>query len=150
MKHFRRKQFDLLKARLEEERHFIQVVVGPRQVGKTTLIQQLLEELEMPRHYVSADAQLTADSSWIAQQWETARIKLKASGMKSDLLVIDEIQKIQNWSEAVKKEWDEDSRRSLPLKVVLLGSAQLLLQQGLTESLAGRFEVVRMSHWSEV
>jgi uncharacterized protein len=64
------------------------------------------------------------------------------------VLVLDEIQKIPGWSETVKRLWDEDTRAKRSLKVVVLGSAPLLIAQGLTESLAGRFEVIPLSHWS--
>ena len=64
------------------------------------------------------------------------------------VLVFDEIQKISGWSETVKRLWDEDTRAKRPLKVVLLGSAPLLIARGLTESLAGRFEVLHLPHWT--
>lgn len=73
---------------------------------------------------------------------------MEFNGHKEFLLVIDEIQKLGNWSETVKKEWDRDTFNELNLKVILLGSSRLLLKKGLTESLAGRFELIRMGHWS--
>ena len=82
------------------------------------------------------------------QVWETARLKMKASGAKEYLLVIDEIQKIDNWSEVAKQQWDKDTREKVNIKVVLLGSSRLLIQKGLTESLAGRFEKFHLGHWS--
>jgi predicted AAA+ superfamily ATPase len=97
---------------------------------------------------VSADAVDVSNSFWLEQQWETSRIKLKQSGAKEFLLVVDEIQKINNWSETVKMLWDTDTKNNVSLKVVVLGSSRLLIQQGLTESLAGRFETTFMSHWS--
>ncbi len=139
----------ILKKRLENEpRRFIQVIYGPRQVGKTTLVQQFLKQTALPYHYASADAVMAADSVWISQQWEAARIAcMKATDNKA-VLVIDEIQKIENWSEWVKKEWDSDSAAGLELYVILLGSSRLLLQQGHTESLAGRYESTYAGHWS--
>jgi predicted AAA+ superfamily ATPase len=98
--------------------------------------------------YVSADEPTLRAADWIGQQWEAAR--LEATGRAGAVLVLDEIQKIPSWSEAVKRLWDEDTRRKRPLKVVLLGSAPLLIAQGLTESLAGRFETLRLPHWSWV
>jgi hypothetical protein len=133
-------------ARLEEPRRFIQVLSGPRQVGKTTLVQQALADSQLPHHYASADASAIKDTTWVAQQWEIAR--MQANKPAGALLVLDEIQKITAWSEVVKQLWDEDTRNKTPLKVVLLGSAPILIQTGLTESLAGRFELVRMTHWS--
>jgi predicted AAA+ superfamily ATPase len=145
---FVRKQIDVLKKRAKEPRKFIQIISGPRQIGKTTLIEQFLDMIDIPFHYASADAVPASSLAWISQQWETARIKLKMSGSNKGLLVIDEIQKIGNWSEAVKKEWDSDTREKSELKVILLGSSTLLIQKGLTESLAGRFEIIKMPHWS--
>jgi predicted AAA+ superfamily ATPase len=133
---------------LNEKRQFIQVVFGPRQVGKTTMIGQILKETTAPSHYVSADGVSSDQQIWINQQWEIGRLLLKQSGKNEGVLVFDEIQKIENWSEAVKREWDFDSLNGTGLKLVLLGSSRILLQQGLTESLAGRYETTYMGHWS--
>ena len=143
---FQRPQAAVLTARLNEPRRFIQVVTGPRQVGKSTLVQQATGQLPVPVCYASADEPTLRGTDWIAQQWEAARLSI-ASPLGA-VLVLDEIQKIPAWSETVKRLWDEDSRLKRPLKVVLLGSAPLLIAQGLTESLAGRFETIALSHWS--
>lgn len=146
---FERSHKSLLLSRLiDEKRQFIQVVFGPRQVGKTTMINQILKETDMPTHYLSADGVSSDQHIWISQQWDIARLLLKQSGRNSGLLVFDEIQKLENWSEAVKREWDVDTMNGTGLKVVLLGSSRILLQQGLTESLAGRYETTYMGHWS--
>ena len=137
-----------VKSRIEEQRRFIQVILGPRQVGKTTMINQLLSQLSMSYVYESADAISATNPAWLMQVWETARLKMKASEASEYLLVIDEIQKIDNWSEAVKQQWDRDTREKVNIKVILLGSSRLLLQKGLTESLAGRFETFYLGHWS--
>jgi len=136
----------VLAERLAEPRRFLQVVAGPRQVGKSTLVQQVTGELSLPVRYASADEPTLRGADWISQQWEAAR--LEATGKEGAVLVLDEIQKIPAWSETVKRLWDEDTRKKRPLKVVLLGSAPLLMAQGLTESLAGRFETLRLPHWS--
>jgi uncharacterized protein len=143
---FRRPQATALAERLAEPRRFLQVVAGPRQVGKSTLVQQVTDELSLPVRFVSADEPTLRGPDWISQQWEAAR--LEVSGKEGAVLVLDEIQKIPAWSETVKRLWDEDTRKKRPLKVVLLGSAPLLIAQGLTESLAGRFETLRLPHWS--
>ena len=127
---------------------FIQVISGPRQVGKSTLIEQVLERITVPYNSYSADAELHADQAWISNVWDAARNEMDFHKESERILVIDEIQKINNWSEIVKKEWDRDTREKRGLKVLLLGSSRLLIQQGLTESLAGRFELIRMGHWS--
>ncbi len=145
---FERAELKLVKARLEEPRKFIQVIVGPRQVGKTTMIIQLLPQLSIPKVYESADAISATNSAWLIQLWESARLRLKASGATEFLLIIDEIQKIDNWSEVVKQQWDRDTRENTNIKVILLGSSRLLIQKGLTESLAGRFETIYLGHWS--
>ena len=143
---FRRPQAAVLAERLAEPRRFVQVVAGPRQVGKSTLVQQVTAELDVPVRYVSADEPTLRGPDWINQQWEAAR--LEATGKAGAVLVLDEIQKIPGWSETVKRLWDEDTRKKRRVKAVLLGSAPLLIAQGLTESLAGRFETLRLPHWS--
>lgn len=142
---FRRSQAAELSRRLAEPRRFIQMVAGARQVGKTTLVQQVTETVKVPVRFASADEPTLRGADWIAQQWEAARL---TAGPGGTILVIDEVQKALGWSESVKRLWDEDTRARRPIKVVLLGSAPLLIQQGLTESLAGRFEVLRLPHWS--
>jgi predicted AAA+ superfamily ATPase len=137
---------ELLK-RLKEKRRFLQVLAGPRQVGKTTLVRQVMAAAKIPAHYASADEPTLRDRTWLEQQWDIARLKA-GEGKSGALLVLDEIQKIPDWSSAVKLLWDADSHAGVQLKVVLLGSAPLLIQSGLTESLAGRFEVISVPHWS--
>ena len=124
------------------------VLAGPRQIGKSTLVRQVVQELTIPYSMEVADAVDPKDSDWIRRVWEGARTTMMLRQEKEYLLVIDEIQKIDNWSEVVKREWDEDTRNQVALKVVLLGSSRLLLKKGLTESLAGRFELIRLGHWS--
>lgn len=144
---YRRPQADELRRRLAEPRRFIQVVAGPRQVGKTTLVQQIADEVGPSLRLASADEPTLRGTEWIAQQWEAARLEAK-TGKSRVVLALDEIQKIPDWSETVKRLWDEDTRQKLPLQVVLLGSAPLLIARGMTESLAGRFEVLHLPHWS--
>ncbi|NCP40611.1 MAG: ATP-binding protein [Rhodoferax sp.] len=129
-----------LEKRLCDEAPLIQVLVGPRQVGKTTGMRQLLKRTSGKYHYANADDLLVTDRTWLLEQWQKAL--LLGDGT---LLVIDEIQKIPNWSEAIKSLWDVQPRR---LRVVLLGSSSLQIQSGLTESLAGRFELTRIYHWT--
>jgi len=145
---FERPHLQPLIKRIAEPRKFIQVILGPRQVGKTTLVNQLVKKYPFDAYVVSADAIDAYNAYWLEQQWEIARIKLAQSRGKEMLLVVDEIQKIDNWSEIVKLLWDNDTKNNIPLKVIVLGSSRLLIQQGLTESLAGRFETTFMSHWS--
>jgi predicted AAA+ superfamily ATPase len=131
-----------LEVRLQERLNFIQVVTGPRQVGKTTGLRQIAQRWKGPVHLASADEVAPPTADWIELNWKIAR------GMgEGALLVIDEIQKVPGWSERVKRLFDED-RESRSLKVVLLGSASLLMQKGMAESLAGRYEVIHAGHWS--
>src|SRR6266849_6350654 len=131
---------DELLKRVKEKRRFLQVLSGPRQAGKTTLVRQVMAESPMPAHYASADEPtLRGDRTWLEQQWDIARLKA-AEGKSGALLVLDEIQKITDWPNVVKLLWDADTHSGIALKVVLLGSAPLLIQSGLAESLAGRFE----------
>ena len=138
---------DELLKRLKEKRRFLQVLAGPRQVGKTTLARQIMRTSKLSAHYASADEPSLRDRSWVEQQWDLARLKAR-EGKAGALLILDEVQKISDWSNVVKSLWDADTHAGLPLKVVLLGSAPLLIQSGLTESLAGRFEVIAVPHWS--
>jgi len=137
-----------LAARLGEPRRFLQVLAGPRQVGKTTMVQQVLADFEGRSVFVSADEPALRDTAWVAAQWERARLVAKDAGKRGAVLVLDEVQKIPDWSEVVKRLWDEDTRTRIPLRIVLLGSAPLLVQRGLSESLAGRFEILHLPHWS--
>lgn len=145
---FTRPQIKELLYRLREPRRFLQVVTGPRQVGKTTLVKQAVLKSGLPCHAVSADGPTLRHIEWIEAQWHRARLLIKESNQKEALLVLDEIQKIPDWSEVIKKLWDEDTKHQRPLKVILLGSAPLMIGRGLTESLAGRFEILRLHHWS--
>lgn len=146
---FTRPFYKTLLHRIGEQRRFIQVIAGPRQVGKTTLALQVMRKCGLPSHYASADEPTLQDRSWLNQQWDIARAKTDSQkGPHPVLLIIDEIQKITGWSETVKRLWDEDTAVGLPVRVLLLGSSPLLVQKGLTESLAGRFEVIPITHWS--
>lgn len=147
-KFYIRSIYSKLESRIKDEKvKTIQVLFGPRQVGKSTLARQLAEQLQWPFHSASADAVGTAAAEWIGLQWERARILRNAENGPT-LLILDEVQKIPQWSEHVKKYWDEDRAEGRPLRVVILGSSPLLMQRGLTESLAGRFEVIPVTHWS--
>ena len=145
MAEFIRAQARTLRKRLAEPRRFMQVIAGPRQTGKTTLARGVVSKLSLPVRFASADEPTLRGGGWIAEQWDAARLE---TGKRGALLVLDAIQKIPGWPETVKRLWDEDTRARRALKVVLLDSAPLLIQRGLTESLAGRFEVLRLPHWS--
>ena len=145
---YKKAEYQIIKDRLEEPRHFIQVVMGARQVGKSTVVKQVLKDLDIPWRFFSADDVPATDRAWVSDCWAAMRSLMKSSGWDSAVLVIDEIQKIANWSEAVKKEWDEDSFNDCDIRVLLLGSSRVMLEKGLSESLGGRFEEIRMSHWS--
>ena len=145
---FRRPQYGILIRRLKEPRRFIQVLAGPRQSGKTTIAEQILGSLKSPARFASADEPALKGTSWIEREWEAARLAIQKSPSSGGILVLDEIQKIPGWSETVKRLWDADSRSKVRLKIVLLGSSPLLIEKGLTESLAGRFESIPVTHWS--
>ena len=130
---YKRSEYKTIKSRLEEPRRFIQVIVGPRQIGKSTVVKQVLNDIEAPYLFYSAD-----DVPGLKESKKCSEF----------ILVIDEIQKIANWSEIIKKEWDTDTFHDCNIKVLLLGSSRVLLEKGLSESLAGRFEEIRMTHWS--
>jgi len=132
----------VLEARLQENLNFIQVVLGPRQAGKTTALKQIIARWSGQVQMVSADESSVPSADWIELNWKIARAKGTGT-----LLIIDEIQKIPEWSQTVKRLFDED-RAARRLKVVLLGSASLMLQKGLADSLAGRYEVLHAGHWN--
>lgn len=144
---YKRPEYQTIKQRLEEPRKFIQVVMGARQIGKSTVVKQVLNDIDLPYQFFSADNVPASNGTWVLNCWAAVRSLKENKGWESAILVIDEIQKIANWSEAVKKEWDNDTFHDRNIKVLLLGSSRVLLEKGLSESLAGRFEEIRMSHW---
>ena len=141
---YSRKLVPQLVSRMKEPRRFIQIVTGPRQTGKTTAVLQTLDELDIPRRYISADDPGMASTEWLRNEWAQARALAKG---REAILVVDEVQKVGKWSSIVKLMWDEDSAQNVPLKVILTGSSALLLQKGLAESLMGRFEIIHSPHW---
>ena len=166
MESFQRGQVSTLTERLGETPHQIIAIFGPRQTGKTTIVRQALQQIDLGSRFLSVDEpdsyELTVrsdtnastfplkrerDAGWLVHHWEEARLEAERFG-RGFVLAIDEIQKIPNWSDTVKGLWDADRARNCPLHVVILGSAPLLMQPGLSESLAGRFEAIRVSHWS--
>lgn len=134
-----------LLTRLTRDPELIQVVTGPRQVGKTTAARQLAARWDGPARYAAADLPLPPGPEWIETQWLLAR---RETGKRPVLLVLDEVQKVAGWAESVKALWDEDRAKDRALKIVLLGSSALLLSAGTNESLAGRFFLHRCLHWS--
>lgn len=123
----------------------IQIITGPRQVGKTTAARQAMTKWEGPSVYAAADAPLPQGPGWIRTHWQQARKKARSAPC---LLVLDEVQKVQGWSETVKALWDEDRRENHAIRPLLLGSSALLIARGTVESLAGRFYLHRCNHWS--
>ena len=167
MHSYRRVHVATLVRRLAEPPERLIAVFGPRQTGKSTIVRQALRQVERQSHYLSVDepdsptlrvhTQLSLedampvpgvrDTDWLVRHWTHARREAERLD-NGFVLVLDEIQKIPQWSETVKGLWDADRARHCPLHVVILGSAPLLMQSGLSESLAGRFEPVRVTHWS--
>lgn len=143
-----RAELKILRTRLAEPRQFIQVLAGPRQVGKTTLVQQYIASLTIPYTSITADGVEANNAEWIAEQWNIVRKTMALQHQSEHILIIDEVQLLNRWSNIVKREWDADTLSHLNLKVVLLGSSRLLLKDGLDESLAGRFELIHIPHWT--
>lgn len=135
-----------LVQRMEEPRAFLQILLGPRQTGKTTAVLQALGRVNIPHLYVEVP-QHGESPDWLRAQWQQGR-NLLGPGCASALLVIDEVHYVSGWSDVVKALWDEDSRSGIDLRVVLSGSSATLLKSGLSESLAGRFETIRSTHWT--
>jgi predicted AAA+ superfamily ATPase len=145
MSRFERIQKNILLDRLSEKRHLIQVVLGPRQVGKTTIVKQVALELQVENLFITGDNPEFRTQGYLTQQWDKLR---KSGNKKFKLLIIDEVHKFDSWSDIVKTNWDLDTAEKNNIKVVLLGSAPLLIQHGLGESLFGRFETIMTPHWS--
>ena len=162
---YERLQVDTLCRRLAEPPQRILLLVGPRRTGKTTIAWQALGRIDRHRRYLAVDEPDSSsigspfggeeptvqvaqerDTRWLVRKWNEARVE--AERRRGFVLVLDEIQKIPRWSDAVKGLWDADRARRCPLHVVILGSAPPLMQSGLSESLAGRFEPIRVTHWS--
>ena len=161
---YHRAQLSSLKARLGELPDRIIALFGPRQTGKSTIARAVLRPTD---HYLAVDEPdptgvgyvvSQADSvtvagtekrgtRWLVRHWERARLDAERLP-QGCILVLDEVHKIPEWSETVKGLWDADRARGCPLHVVILGSAPLLMQSGLSESLTGRFEPIRVPHWS--
>lgn len=145
---FERKQVGVIASRIQEtDVPLMQVVVGPRQTGKSTMISQALRRVSVRSHYVSADDALVPSAQWLQTEWQQAR-NIAASTSGPIVLVVDEIQKVPGWSTAVKGLYDADRRNLVDVRPVLSGSSSLLLHKGLEDSLMGRFELIRSSHWS--
>lgn len=136
-----------LRRRLGGASPHLQILLGPRQVGKTTAVEHILERWKGPTHYASADLPAPPDAEWISMQWAVARQRAKTR-RHCTVLALDEVQKIPRWAEVVKGLYDEDRRTKAPLRVVLLGSSSMHVGSGAQESLAGRFEVQFCPHWS--
>lgn len=143
---FKRDIVSVIKERINEPRRFIQIVIGPRQTGKTTAVVQSLEEYVAPYLFVEA-TKGESNADWLRAQWYRARHQLGQSNSFA-LLVIDEVQYVKNWSAVVKTLWDEDARSGIDLRVVLTGSSATLMQEGLSESLNGRYELIHSTHWN--
>lgn len=172
---YQKPQVQVLKSRFDEAPRFITIVAGPRQVGKTTLVKQAIEDVG--NLFVSVDdpdssgtgrfdflggTRLTSttelqdgsprNAAWLIRTWQAARAECGRFKTQNPnrpfVFVLDEIQKVPRWPDTVKGLWDADRTNDVPMHVVLLGSSPLLIQKGLTESLMGRYELVRTSHWS--
>ena len=128
---------------LKTNRNLLHILVGPRQVGKTTAAIQISKKWPGQVFRESADQPLPPGPEWIRTHWDRAAAKRN----EKTLLILDEVQKVLGWSEVVKSLWDSEQTESNPIKVLLLGSSSLLMQQGLSESLSGRFLLFRCSHW---
>ncbi len=144
---FERSEVSVLVDRLREPRRFMQLVMGPRQVGKTSAVTQAISKSSIPSIYCSAE-HVYDTSTWISSSWEDVRHEMRLKGLSEIALVLDGVEQIPNWPEAVKAEWDRDTREKTNIKVVLIGSSRIWNVKGLTESLAGRFEEIRMTRWT--
>ncbi|MBF0559969.1 MAG: ATP-binding protein, partial [Nitrospirae bacterium] len=144
---FERPIVKILTASLKKKLPVFQVLIGPRQVGKTTIARQVIKKIPFPSVYASADSPLPPGPEWIETQWRIAELQVLKT-KKTVFLVLDEIQKVRGWSESLKLHWDRVQEQGKDVRLLALGSSALLLQEGLTESLTGRFFLTRCPHWS--
>ena len=146
MEEYQRKIVETLSRRMGEPRRFMQILIGPRQTGKTTAIRQALGHVGVPYHYAEVpDRAQTGD--WIRAHWQRARNLIRSKGAAA-LLAIDGVQLVRGWLDTVKALWDEDAWDVVGLRVVLTGSSAALLRTGLGDSPAGRFELIRCTRWT--
>lgn len=143
---YERPLLSTLRTLLSRPTPVIHALIGPRQVGKTTIARQIQETIGFTSIYATADSPVPLDSAWIETHWRRAVAEGTSSG-KPVLLILDELQKVRGWSETLKIYWDNRSTGP-DIRVLILGSSALLMQEGLSESLAGRFFLHRCSHWS--
>jgi hypothetical protein len=101
VKDFERSLVPLLVREFERKQPVFQVLTGPRQVGKTTIAQKVMDKLPFPCVYASADSPLPPGPEWIETQWRRAEVEADRSGGVV-LLVLDEVQKVRGWSESLK------------------------------------------------
>lgn len=134
-----------LLQRLSGHPPLLQILIGPRQVGKTTIARAVAGRWSGPTHYAAADVSPPPGPEWIDTHWQVAR---RSAAPGPALLVLDEVQKVRDWSEVVKAHWDDDRAQDRAIRVVLVGSSAMLLSKGATDSLAGRFFLNRCPHWS--
>jgi uncharacterized protein len=147
MTHFERALAPILVGELKKQQPVFQVMTGPRQVGKTTIAHQVMDKLPFASIYASADSPLPPGPEWIDTQWRRAEVETDRSG-NPVLLVLDEVQKVRGWSESLKSRWDAAIRQARDIRLLVLGSSALMIQAGLSESLAGRFFLHRCGHWT--
>jgi predicted AAA+ superfamily ATPase len=134
-----------LRRRLREQAPGrLQILTGPRQVGKTTLLLELQRALGRRAVYAAADSPEASLPGWWELQWRAAEEHAHAG---SGYLLLDEIQSLAGWSSLLKGKYDQVRREELPLQVVVTGSSALAVSGGSRESLAGRFELLQLTHW---
>ena len=122
----------------------VQLLTGPRQVGKTTLLLEVAAELGDRVQYVASDTTEAALPGWWDVQWQEAR---RRAQQVPGVLMLDEIQYLPDWARMLKSKADQVRREEIPLHIVATGSSALLLGRGTRESLSGRFEHLRLLHW---
>lgn len=123
----------------------IQMLTGPRQVGKTTILLELAEDFGARAIYRAADVEEVSAPGWWTLQWERA-VRMARTG--KTLLIVDEIHSMPYWARRIKVAFDEVCREKLPLQIIISGSAALPITTGARNELAGRFELLTLRHWT--
>lgn len=135
----------LLKRMYEKAPNRIQLLVGPRQVGKTTLLLELEKKFKKRAFYAALDSPESSMPGFWERFW--TRVEEAAQSGKTLVVLLDEVHGLPNWSLLLKSKWDRIVKDQLPIHIVATGSSALKLSTDSRESLAGRFERLILTHW---
>lgn len=143
---FERTHVQALLSRLSLPSPAVQAVVGPRQVGKSTLIRQVLEKLEAPTVFLSCKSVQYRQTGWIHKEWEIARLLAKHHG--HCVIAVDDAQRLPGWAPLLCQLHKEDLEQQRDIRIVITGSSELELLQQLKDKFPQSHEVIRAGYWT--